>query len=78
MDLRPASGAAITSIQRGMEALQRNAAKIAGAGRVDRDAVGGLAKPLVEQAGIASRAEASVQALRAEDRLLGALLDVKA
>lgn len=78
MDLRPASGAAIASIQRGMEALQRNAAKIAGAGRVDRDAVGGLAKPLVEQASIASRAEASVQALRAEDRLFGALLDVKA
>jgi hypothetical protein len=39
---------------------------------------GGLAKPLVEQAGIASQVEASVRALRAEDRLLGALLDVKA
>ena len=78
MDLRPASGAALTSIQRGMEALQRNAAKIAGAGRVNGDPVGGLAKPLVEQAGIASRVEASVQALRAEDRMLGALLDVKA
>jgi hypothetical protein len=78
MGLRPVSGAALTSIQHGMEALQRNAAKIAGAARVDRNAVDGLAKPLVEQAGIASRAEASVQALRAEDRLLGALLDVKA
>jgi len=78
MGLRPVSGAALTSIQHGMEALQRNAAKIAGAARVDRYAVDGLAKPLVEQAGIASRVEASVQALRAEDRMLGALLDVKA
>jgi hypothetical protein len=78
MDLGPASGAALTSIQRGMEALQRNAAKVAGAARVDRNAVGGLAKPLVEQAGIASQVEASAQVLRTEQRLLGGLLDVKA
>ena len=78
MDLRLAAGAGLPSIQRGMEAVQRNAAEIAGARGVDGNAVGSLARPLAEQVDIASRVEASAQVLQAEDRLLGALLDLRA
>jgi hypothetical protein len=58
--------------------VQRNATEIAGAGRVDGYSVGGLARSLMEQLGIARGGEASVPVLQAEDRLLGALLDVQA
>ena len=78
MGLRLAAGTALPSIQRGMEALQRNAAETAGARGMDGNAVGNLARPLVEQVDIASRVEASVRVLQAEDRLLGALLDLRA
>jgi hypothetical protein len=78
MPITPASGQALTGIQRGLEGLQRNAAEIAGGGRMDGEGQRSVSEPLVEQIRNAAQVEASVKVLQTENDMLGSLLDVKA
>lgn len=76
--LPPASSSgALNGIQRGIDGLQRNAAEIAGVSGSNGSEVRSLTEPLVELRTNVQQVEASVQVLKAEDRALGALLDVK-
>ncbi|ACL71960.1 hypothetical protein [Thioalkalivibrio sulfidiphilus] len=78
MAITPAAGFALNGIQRGMEGLQRNAADIASADRLNGEATTSVVEPLVGQIQNSTQIEASVKVLQAENRMLGALLDVKA
>lgn len=78
MAITPASGHALNGIQRAMEGLQRSAAEIASADRLDAGPNRDLAGPLAEQTLHAAQAKASVQVLRTENDMLGSLLDLKA
>ena len=78
MAITPASGQALAGIQRGMQGLERNAAEIASADRMNGEPVHGVAEPLVEQIQNAAQVEASVKVLKTENDMLGSLLDVKA
>lgn len=78
MAITPASGFALNGIQRGMEGLQRNAADIASADRLNGTETRSVAEPLVGQIQNAAQVEASVKVLKTENDMLGALLDVKA
>lgn len=76
--LPPASASgALNGIQRGIDGLQRNAAEIAGVSGPNGGEVRSMVEPLVELRMNVQQVEASVQVLKAEDRALGALLDVK-
>jgi len=78
MAITPASGLALNGIQRGMEGLQRNAADIASADRLNGTETRSIVEPLVGQIQNAAQVEASVKVLKTENDMLGALLDVKA
>jgi hypothetical protein len=78
MAITPAAGFALNGIQRSMEGLQLNAADIASADRLNGEATTSVAEPLVGQIQNTTQIEASVKVLQAENRMLGALLDVKA
>jgi hypothetical protein len=78
MAITPAGTSALAGIQRGMDGLQRSAAEIASAERMDGAGTEGLAEPLVAQIQHASQVGASVRVLETEHRMLGSLLDLKA
>ncbi|HSP00190.1 MAG TPA: hypothetical protein VLN90_01880 [Thioalkalivibrio sp.] len=78
MAITPASGFALNGIQRGMDGLQRNAADIASADRLNGTETRSIVEPLVGQIQNATQVEASVKVLKTENDMLGALLDVKA
>jgi len=78
MAINPASGSALQGIYMSGQGLRRNAAEIASAGQFNGTASRSLAEPLVENIQYELQAGASVKVLQTEDRMLGALLDVRA
>ncbi|EHQ51084.1 MULTISPECIES: hypothetical protein [Ectothiorhodospira] len=78
MVITTASQSALSGIHAGMQGLRKNAAEIASAGQMDGTARRGLTAPLVEQVQHANQVEAAVKVLQTEDRMLGALINVKA
>lgn len=79
MVLAPASSYASQAIQKGVEDLRRYAGEIAATDRAAGDNGNrGMAESLLGTTLAASRVEASVKVLQTEDRVLGALLDVRA
>ena len=69
---------AVSGIQKGLEDMQANASKIAGATTMESDNPQSLATSLVGLKTSALQVEASVQVVKAIDDVLGTLLDVKA
>jgi len=78
MAINPASGSALKGIYMSNEGLRRNAAEIASSAQLDGTATRSYAEPLVENIQYELQAGASVKVLQTEDRMLGALLDVRA
>lgn len=74
--IESAASAAIGGIRSGLQALDRDASRVARAGTVEPDQAPDRA--LLEARASKTQVEASVRALEAADETLGTLLDVRA
>jgi len=75
------SGAAqygMLGIQRGMAGMERNAADIASADRLNGAAATDVSRPLVEQRENLRQVEASAKVVQAGDAMVGSLIDIMA
>ena len=72
-----ATSSAVQGIQRGLQGLNKNAAEIASAKRMDGDGADDT-QPMVEMMENRQQVEASAKVLKTVDETLGSLLDVKA
>lgn len=75
------SGAAqygMLGIQRGMTGMERNAADIASADRLNGTATTDVSQPLVEQRENLRQVEASAKVVQAGDAMVGSLIDIMA
>ena len=72
------SSNAITGIQRGMNDISTQAKDIASAGALSHPPTKDITSPLINMIPAQAQVEASVKVLQAEDKMLGAILDVKA
>lgn len=68
----------LQGIQRGMQNLQKNAAKIASADQMSNPDAADLAGPLVDMIQNRLQVEASVKVVQTVSDTIGSLLDVKA
>ena len=78
MAITSAMQSATTGMQRGINGLGENAAEIASARQMDGSAVRDISRPLVEQTENLQQVEASAKVLKAEDEMIGRLIDLTA
>ena len=75
MAITSAMQSATMGMQRGINGLGENAAEIASASQMDGSAVRDISKPLVEQTQNLQQVAASAKVLKAEDEMIGRLID---
>lgn len=75
MAITSAMQSATMGMQRGINGLGENAAEIASASQMYGSAARDISKPLVEQTQNLQQVEASAKVLKAEDEMIGRLID---